>query len=99
MAALLEKNGTDGKPIVDPGLPTSEVVHCPVRFCSISYTLAYGEAEKPTEKDSNVLDLLRRTALKKVTVSHPHLQAGDSYIWGGARLGWLNKDEAKGADF
>src|SRR5271155_136339 len=95
MAAMLEKNGADGKPIVDPGLPANEVVNCPVRFCSISYTLAYGQTENRTEGNQNVLDLLRREALKKVTISHPHTRGDDPYVWGGTKLGWLNKDEAK----
>jgi hypothetical protein len=50
MAAMLEKNDANGKPIADAGLSANEVVDCPVSLCSISYTLAYGQTENRMEE-------------------------------------------------
>jgi hypothetical protein len=95
MAAMLEKNGADGGPLADPGLPANERVHCGVRSCPVSYTLAYGQVENRIEGTENVLDVIRRTASGLVTDSHPHPGMEDSYVWGGTKRGWLDREAAK----
>lgn len=99
MAAMLERNGADGKPVADPGLPTTEVVDCAVRACPISYTLASGQVENriDVETNENVINIMRRKAQVLVTDNHPHPFMADCYVWGGTKLGWLDKEAAKAA--
>lgn len=98
MAAMLDKNHPNGTPVAYPGLPTTEIVSCREKLCETTYTLAYGQTENRIEADQNVLDLIRRTALEKVTTSHPHNPLGnDTYVWGGTKLRWLDKEQATAA--
>jgi hypothetical protein len=97
MAAILEKNGADGKPLVNPGLPANEILNCPEKLCHVSFALAYGQTENRMEGNQNVLDVIRRTASEMVRQDHPHWQVDNSYIWGGIKLGWLDREKAKAA--
>jgi hypothetical protein len=96
MAAILDKNGSDGKPIVLPtGLTNSEVLKCE-RDCPFSFTLAYGAVENRIEDGQNILDLLRREARTVIKYDHP-LHLTDTYVWGGPKKGWLDREKATAA--
>src|ERR1700691_1793615 len=97
MAAMLDKNDPTSKtPRAYPELGlagTHEVVPCP--FCESTYTLSYGQSENRMEGNQNVRDLIRSTAAEKVADSCPHLEA--TFVWGGTKLKWLDKEQARAA--
>jgi hypothetical protein len=62
----------------------------------MSFTLAYGQAENRIEGNENNLDVVCRTALDKIRINRPHPGNGD-FIWGGVKLGWLDREAAKAA--
>lgn len=97
MAAMLERNGADGRPVADPGLPVKEVLTCDVGACPISYTLAYGQVENRMVGNENNLDIMRRKAHEVIANNHPHPFFDDTYVWGGPEKGWLNREAAKAA--
>lgn len=96
MAAMLERNGPDGKPsvVLPSSLTNREVVKC--SDCSVSYTLAYGAAENRVQEGQNVPTVMRRRANELIAESHPsHLTA--TFVWGGIKNGWLDKEQATAA--
>jgi hypothetical protein len=96
MAAMLEKNGPNGKPTALPdSLTKSEVLKCQ-RDCPFSYTLAYAAGENRIEDGQNILDLLRREARTVIKYDHP-LHLTDSYVWGGPKKRWLDREKASAA--
>jgi len=97
MAAMLMKNAPNGSaPSLPQGLNNSESIRCPVQSCPFSYTLAYGVNENRMEGGQNVLDVIRRTAYRLVEENHPPHMGGD-YVWGGTKLGWLDREQATAA--
>lgn len=90
MAATLQKNGSDGKPITHPGLPPNEIVECSIRGCPISYTLAYGKVE--VHRLDSAIHLMRRNAAELILNSHPHpLGRQECYWWSEPERGWLDE--------
>ena len=97
MAAILEKNGPNGKPAVLPdSLTNREVLKCSDRFCETSYTLAYGASENRLEEGAHVVEIMRRKAAALIEEEHPP-HSTDTYVWGGPKQGWLNREAAKAA--
>lgn len=95
MAAVLEKNRVDGKPIVLPDrMEHSEPIQC--SGCSVSYTLAYGATEHRIQDGKNVVEVMRRTAQELVSTIHPTHEI-EMYVWGGIFKGWLDREQAKAA--
>lgn len=97
MAAMLCKNGPDGKPLAHTGLLEQETVACPNRLCSATYNLSFGVNENRMEDGVNVLQEIRRTAVEKINETHPHAIGPDTYVWGGVKKGWLDREEATAA--
>jgi hypothetical protein len=98
MAAMLDRNGPDGKPMAYPRFAKNELVPCQVQGCRVSYTLAYGQVENRMEGNQNILDAIRRTASALVKADHPHVPiVGATYVWGGLKLEWLDRDQANAA--
>jgi hypothetical protein len=98
MAAMLEKNGPDGRPITLPDdLPQSEPIKCTAfEDCLISYTLAYGKVEA-LRQDSEI-ESMRSTASALVASKHPHPRGKDErFWWEGPEHGWLEEKAAKHA--
>ena len=49
------------------------------------------------EDGVNVLQEIRRTAVEKINETHPHAIGPDTYVWGGVKKGWLDREEATAA--
>jgi hypothetical protein len=97
MAAILEKNNLSGKPTVLPdSLTNSEALSCTSRSCQVSYTLAWGVGENRIEGSENVLDVMRRKARVLLEEEHP-VHGTDTYVWGGVKNGWLDREQARAA--
>ena len=99
MAAILEKNNLAGKPTVLPdSLNNSEIVRCTSLHCQASYTLAYGAGENriDIEEGQNVIDIMRRKAEVLIAGEHP-VHPIDTYVWGGVKNGWLDREKASAA--
>lgn len=95
MAAVLEKNRADGKPMVLPDrMEHSEPIQC--SGCSVSYTLAYGATEHRIQNGQNVVEVMCRTARELVSATHPTHEV-EMYVWGGLYKGWLDREEATAA--
>ena len=89
MAAVLEKNRPNGKPMVlADKMEYSERIQC--SGCSVSYTLAYGQ------DGQNVVEVMRYTARDLVSETHPTHEV-EMYVWGGLYKGWLDKGRTKTA--
>jgi hypothetical protein len=70
MAAMLERNGKDGKPI--PGnLPAKEVIRCPHDECEFSYTLFYTDDEDRMVGSEKSLVKMQRMAVDLIKNEHP----------------------------
>lgn len=92
MAAILEKNRPDGKPIVLPnGVEISEIIQCP--GCSQSHTLAYGAAENRIQDEQNVVETFPKAARALLAEIHP-MHDVEMYVWGGLNRGWLDREQA-----
>jgi hypothetical protein len=65
--------------------------------CLTGTDVAYGQMEYRIEGNQDVLDVVRRTTLEKVTDSHLHSRNDDSYVWGGIELGRLDTVRATAA--
>ncbi len=62
MAAMLERNGKDGK-ATPSNVPPREVVRCPHGGCEISYTLSYTDDENFMRgSEKNVTTMTRMAA-------------------------------------
>jgi hypothetical protein len=95
MAAMLDRNNYDGKSVILPeSLANREVLKC--SGCQITYTLAYGALENRMEDNQNVLSMLRSRAQILISESHP-AHAIPTYVWGGPKMGWLDRERATAA--
>jgi hypothetical protein len=97
MAAMLVKNGPDGKPIpsVLADLSESEKIECTAfRSCPASYTLAYGKSEIRMVGGENNIDIMRRKAKELLNANHPHTGMADQ-VW--TEKGWLDREAATAA--
>lgn len=95
MAAMLDRNGADGKSAILPAsLTNREVIGC--ADCAVSYTLAFGSTENRIERGENVLSLLRFQAQALISDGHP-THSTETYVWGGIDKGWLDREKARAA--
>jgi hypothetical protein len=70
MAAILERNGKDGRPMPS-NIPAREIIHCPAAECEVSYTLAYTDAEIYVRGRESNVDVMKRMAAEQVRLAHP----------------------------
>jgi hypothetical protein len=94
MAAMLERNGKDGKP-TPANLPQREVVHCHNSGCEVSYTLFYTDDENHTVGSVRNLDKLWTSAVELIKSEHPpHFTK--TYLWkaigAGPECRWVEAD-------
>src|SRR5580704_13229819 len=94
MAAMLERNGKDGKPT--PGnLPRREDVHCHHDECEFSYTLFYTDDENHAVGSVKNVDKMWASAVELIKNDHPfHLTK--IYLWkaigAGPECHWVEAD-------
>lgn len=94
MAAMLERNGKDGKP-TPSNLPAREVIRCAQDRCDCSYTLCYTDDEYRMVGAENNVDKMHRTVVDLVSNTHPG-HSTKVYLWKairkGPECGWLEAD-------
>ena len=96
MAATLDRNGKDGKkPVIDSGVPSREVIRCPLGGCETSYTLSYTNDEIRMVGTENNVDKMRRTAVELIKNGHAD-HSTKIYLWkavgSGPECRWFEAD-------
>jgi hypothetical protein len=90
VAAMLERNATDGK-ATPSNIPPREVVRCPHEGCEVSYTLSYTDEENYLHGTGKNVESMRHTATERVRNQHP-VHFTRTYLWKGAGRGWVEAD-------
>jgi hypothetical protein len=90
MAAMLERNGKDGKP-TPSNVPPRELIRCPHDGCETSYTISYTDDEHYVRGSEMNVDKMRRTATDLVRNEHS-AHSTKIYLWKGPERCWLEAD-------
>jgi hypothetical protein len=94
MAAMLERNGRNGKPSPS-NLPHREIVHCHRDDCESSYTLFYTDVEDYAVGSVKNVYKMRASAVELIRNDHPS-HFTKTYLWkaigAGPECRWVEAD-------